>query len=396
MKLLQDMKILDFTTLLPGPYATLMLADMGADVLKISSPKRKDFVLEYEPFIEGTQLSANEAWLGRNKRNIYLDLKNKQAVELVKELIKEYDIIIEQFRPGIMDRLGLGYEQLKKVNPKIIYCSLTGYGQTGPMANAAGHDCNYMARSGNLAMAGYKESGPAPMNIQIADLCAGAMNSVVSILAAVHYRTMTGIGQAIDVAMLDGLIPFLGMEGTRYLASGQDSGREQCRLNGGSVYGYYRTKDDEFISVGSLEPKFWRAFCLGIDCPDLIEGGCEPDDIEAVRKRIRERFLSKTKKEWIEIFKELDCCVEPVLSVKEALDQDPQIQAREMVCRLKVPSLDPQSPQTIRQLGFPVKFSKTPVTYDTCGYPLGYHTREVIEEFGFDYESLKEQGVFGL
>ena len=206
MKALEGLKILDFTTLLPGPYATLVLADLGAEVLKVSSPSKQDIVLEYEPFVEGTDIAANEAWLGRNKRNIFLNLKHPKAIAIVKQLIQEYDIVIEQFRPGVMEKLGLGYEALKAVNPALIYCSLTGYGQTGPMAKAAGHDCNYLARSGNLAMAGYRDAGPAPMNIQIADICVGSMNSVVGILAAVQYRNRTGKGQYIDVAMLDGLV----------------------------------------------------------------------------------------------------------------------------------------------------------------------------------------------
>ena len=220
MKALEGLKVLDFTTLLPGPYATLVLADLGAEVLKVSSPSKRDIVLEYEPFVEGTDIAANEAWLGRNKRNIFLNLKHPKAIAIVKQLIQEYDIVIEQFRPGVMEKLGLGYEALKAVNPALIYCSLTGYGQTGPMAKAAGHDCNYLARSGNLAMAGYRDAGPAPMNIQIADICVGSMNSVVGILAAVQYRSRTGKGQYIDVAMLDGLIPFNAMDGAGFLVDG--------------------------------------------------------------------------------------------------------------------------------------------------------------------------------
>ena len=337
MKALEGLKVLDFTTLLPGPYATLVLADLGAEVLKVSSPSKRDIVLEYEPFVEGTDIAANEAWLGRNKRNIFLNLKNPEAIAIIKRLIQEYDIVIEQFRPGVMEKLGLGYEALKEVNPGLIYCSLTGYGQTGPMAKAAGHDCNYLARSGNLAMAGYRDAGPAPMNIQIADICVGSMNSVVGILAAVQYRSRTGKGQYIDVAMLDGLVPFTAMDGTRFLATGEDCGRESRRLNGGSLYGYYETKDGEYLSVGSLEPKFWAAFCTGIGCPDLIEGTVEPENIDAVRERVRGVLKTKTRDEWTAIFQELDCCVEPVLSLKEALLEDEHIQERNLVVEVEVP-----------------------------------------------------------
>ena len=382
MKALEGLKVLDFTTLLPGPYATLVLADLGAEVLKVSSPSKRDIVLEYEPFVEGTDIAANEAWLGRNKRNIFLNLKR---------LIQEYDIVIEQFRPGVMEKLGLGYEALKAVNPALIYCSLTGYGQTGPMAKAAGHDCNYLARSGNLAMAGYRDAGPAPMNIQIADICVGSMNSVVGILAAVQYRSRTGKGQYIDVAMLDGLVPFTAMDGTRFLATGEDCGRESRRLNGGSLYGYYETKDGEYLSVGSLEPKFWAAFCTGIGCPDLIEGTVEPENIDAVRERVRGVLKTKTRDEWTAIFQELDCCVEPVLSLKEALLEDEHIQERNLVVEVEVPCT---GGKRVKQLGSPMKLSECPVTYDLGGYPLGYHTQEVMGELGLDYNALKAAGVF--
>ena len=391
MKALEGLKILDFTTLLPGPYATLVLADLGAEVLKVSSPSKRDIVLEYEPFVEGTDIAANEAWLGRNKRNIFLNLKHPKAIAIVKQLIQEYDIVIEQFRPGVMEKLGLGYEALKAVNPALIYCSLTGYGQTGPMAKAAGHDCNYLARSGNLAMAGYRDAGPAPMNIQIADICVGSMNSVVGILAAVQYRNRTGKGQYIDVAMLDGLVPFTAMDGTRFLATGEDCGRESRRLNGGSLYGYYETKDGEYLSVGSLEPKFWAAFCTGIGCPDLIEGTVEPEDIDTVRERVRGVLKTKTRDEWTAIFQELDCCVEPVLSLKEALLEDEHIRERNLVVEVEVPCTGGKK---VKQLGSPMKLSECPVTYVLGGSPLGYHTQEVIGALGLDYAALKAEGVF--
>lgn len=390
--MLHNLKILDFTTLLPGPYATMMLADMGAQVIKISSPSRRDLVLEYEPFIEGTGLSANEAWLGRGKRNIFLDLKNPFAVKMVKDLVRTYDIVIEQFRPGVMDRLGLGYEDLKKVNPRLIYCSLTGYGQTGPMAERAGHDCNYMAKSGNLSMAGYADAGPSPMNMQIADICCGSMNSVIGILAAVNCRNLTGEGQHIDVAMLDGLIPLTGMDGVRYLTAGVETGREEGRLNGGSVYGYYETADGGFMSVGSLEPKFWKTFCQTLGCPDLIPGGVMPADLAEVKRRIAEIIRKKTRKEWTEIFREKDCCVEPVASLREALDEDAQIRARNMVVEVEVPGTGGRK---IRQIGFPIRFSGTPILPGKAGEPLGAHTRQVVEEMGYDYEELLQTGAFG-
>ena len=299
---LGNLKILDFSTLLPGPYASLLLADMGAKVIKISSSSRPDIVADYPPFVDGTNLSANQAWLGRNKKNLFLNLKNPKAIDIVKELIMEYDIILEQFRPGVMDKLGLGYEELKKINPKLIYCSLTGYGQTGLLSQNAGHDINYLARSGNMAHAGKENIGPVLTNMQIADVCAGSMNSVVGILAAVNYRNMTGEGQYIDISMYDGLIPFNAMDGAGFLVSGEEPKREKQRLNGGCIYDFYETKDGEYLSVGCLEPQFWREFCILIDREEYIEGSVFPEDIDNVKEDIRNIIKSKTRDEWMDIF----------------------------------------------------------------------------------------------
>ena len=261
---LDGLKVLDFSTLLPGPYATLMLADMGAEVLKVSSASKPDIVLDYPPFIGDTGISACQAWLGRNKKTMFLNLKTEEGKAIVKELVKEYDIVLEQFRPGVMDKLGLGYEDLKAVNPGVIYCSLTGYGNSGPLKMAAGHDINYMSRSGIISHAGRKEGGPSLMNFQIADIAVGSLNSVIGILAAVNYRRNTGKGQFIDVAMMDGCVPFNSLDGAGFLVSGEEPKREGERLNGGSMYDYYETKDGQYMSVGSLEPKFWKDFCMAI------------------------------------------------------------------------------------------------------------------------------------
>ena len=239
MGALSGLKILDFSTLLPGPYATMMLADMGAEVLKISMRGKTDIALDYPPYLEqDPALSANQAWLNRNKKTMFLNLKKPEAKEIIKKLLSSYDIIMEQNRPGTMDRLGLGYETLREINPRLIYCSLTGYGQTGPMRLRAGHDINYLARSGNMGCAGRRADGPSLTNIQIADVAAGAMNCVVAILAAVQYRNTTGKGQHLDVAMMDGLLPFTSMDGTGCLAGGPEPQREGCRLNGGSAYDF--------------------------------------------------------------------------------------------------------------------------------------------------------------
>lgn len=391
---LESLKILDFSTLLPGPYASLVLADLGAEVLKISAPGKPDIVADYPPFIEGTELSANQAWLGRNKKNMFLDLKKPKSLEIVKKLILEYDIVLEQFRPGVMERLGLGYEDLKKVNPSLIYCSLTGYGHSGPMKMRAGHDINYLARSGNMAYSGKKETGPVLTNMQIADVAAGSMNAVIGILSAVHYRHMTGKGQFVDISMFDGLIPFHAMEGTAFLADGREPQREGQRLNGGCLYDFYETKDGKYLSVGSLEPKFWEAFCTAIGKTEYIEKTVWPEDAETVKSDVKRILKEKTLSEWLKIFEKTDACVEPVLSVKEALLEDAHIKARNMVIDVKVPG---EKEKTVKQLGCAIKLSECPVHYEEAGSPLGHHTEEILNHLGYTGEEIrrmKDQGIW--
>ncbi len=231
---LDGLKVLDFSTLLPGPYATMILADMGAEVLKISSKDRYDLVVNWPPVIPGTEVTGAQAWLGRNKKTIYLNLKKPKAVEAVKKLVKEYDIVVEQFRPGVMKKLGIGYEELRAVNPRLIYCAITGYGQNGPFSKKAGHDINYLARSGVAFAVGRKQGGPSLYNFQIADVAGGSMNAVCGILAAVYCRERTGKGQFIDISMQDCVVPFNSMDGASFFAGGALPERESGLLDGGA------------------------------------------------------------------------------------------------------------------------------------------------------------------
>ncbi len=386
MGALNGLKILDFSTLLPGPYATLMLGDLGAEIIKISSPDKPDIVADYLPYIEGTDITANQAWLGRNKKNLFLNLKTEKAVEIIKKLITEYDIIVEQFRPGVMERLGLGYETLKEINPRLIYCSLTGYGQTGPMKNNAGHDINYLARSGNMNYSGRKSTGPVLTNMQIADIGVGSLYSVIGILSAVHYREVTGKGQYVDVSMFDGLIPFNAMEGAGFLINGKEPEREGTRLNGGSAYDFYETKDNRYISVGSLEPKFWKNFCECIELPELVSQTVMPENVSALKETVRKRILEKTLKEWTDIFEGKDVCVEPVLTMKEALTEDEHVKERKLVVDVELPD---SNGKTVKQMGMPLKLSECPVEYVKTGYPLGYHTNSILADLGYSSAEIK-------
>ena len=210
---LKGLKILDFTTLLPGPFATMNLTDLGAEVLRVISGSRPDMAAFAPPFLAGTDISFTVPYMQRGKRSMTLNLKDPRAVQIVHQLVSDYDILIEQFRPGVMAKFGLDYESLKKINPAIIYCSITGYGQDSPLSGKAGHDINYLARSGLMSYSGKKDSGPSLMGMQIADVASGSYNSIIGILASVVCRNETGKGQYIDISMTDGAIAFNAMVG---------------------------------------------------------------------------------------------------------------------------------------------------------------------------------------
>lgn len=331
MNLLDNLKILDFTTLLPGPYATWMLGEMGAHILKISAPGRKDLVLDSEPKTQNG-LSANRAWLNNKKKEIFLNLKEEAGKKEIIRLIKEegYNCIIEQFRPGVMAKFGLDYEDVKEIQDDIIYLSLTGYGQDGPYKDKAGHDINYLALSGLMSYSGRQETGPVLYGMQIADI-ASAQNSVIGILAALNKRNETGLGTYIDVSILDSVIPFNAMAGVDAMMSGNNPKREEDFLNGGSLYDFYQTKDNKYLSFGGLEPKFFERFCKIIGKEEWVEKGCVCPDFKEKKEVLRKIFKEKTRDEWTLIFKDADCCVEPVLDLKEALLEDKNTKIRKSI-----------------------------------------------------------------
>ena len=386
MGALNGIKVLDFTTLLPGPYATMTLADLGAEVLKVSSKGKYDLVTHWPPVIDGTDTTGAAAWLGRNKKTIHLNMKKPAAVEAVKKLVMEYDIVVEQFRPGVMSKLGIGYDELKAINPKIIYCAITGYGQTGPMALRAGHDINYMSRSGIISAAGRKETGPALFNFQIADVVAGSKDAIIGILAAIRHRDQTGEGQFVDVSMEDGVIPFNSMDGASFFAGADESKRAVGLLNGGGIYDFYETKDGHFMGVGSLEPKFFADLCKGTGHPDWADGKILKTDPETAKKTFIDDFKSKTKDEWVEIFSKLDACVEPVFTLDEAA-KDEHHAARGMFPDVPLPQAQGK---TVKQLGCPIKLSASPVEYKHAGYPEGWDTDEILSGLGYSADEIAD------
>lgn len=382
---LEGLKVLDFTTLLPGPYASMVLADLGAEVLHVIGPGRYDLVTHWSPDLPGQGTGGVGAWLGRNKKSLFLNLKKEGAVEVVKRLIVDYDIILEQFRPGVMAKLGLAYEDLAGVNPGLIYCSITGYGQTGPKKDRAGHDINYLAQSGIAASSGRKEGGPALYNFQIADVASGSMNALVGILAAVIHRQNTGEGQYIDIAMADGLVPFLSMDGAAFLAGEGPVGPEEGLLNGGGIYDFYETKDGGYMSVGSLEGKFFRALCRALGYPEWEDGEILKEDPEGVKAAFRATFRTKSREEWTAIFRETDACVEAVLTIDEVI-KDPHYQERGVFPQVPLAIGEGQ----VTQLGNPIRMTKTPPAYVHAGYPEGYHSREVLSALGLSKDEIEE------
>lgn len=389
MGALSSLKVLDFSTLLPGPLATMFLADLGADVISVSAPGKPDLMNNYPPMIEELGVSASYAWLGRNKRTINLNLKKPQAVEAVKKMVREYDIVVEQFRPGVMKKLGLDYETLRKENPALIYCSISGYGQTGPMAMRPGHDINYVALSGNMLMMDGKEPQKVSIpNFHLADIAGGGYMSAIAILAAVQYREKTGKGQYIDMSMMDSILPFACIEGAGVLAARQYpkdwKNRTVAGTANGPHYDVYETQDKKYMSVGALEPKFFAALCTTLGLPEWVDGHIIRENPEAMRSTFCRKFLEKTRAEWTEIFSRVDACVEPVYDIYEMCSQE-QVVERGMIAKVPL-SLDEK--KTVEQIGNPIKLSETPVEYQHTAYPIGYHTAEVMHEFGYTADEV--------
>ena len=322
---LDGVLVLDFTTLLPGPLATFMLAEAGAEVVKVERPGGED-LRRYVPRLGST--SAAFAVLNGGKRSVFADLKTEEGRRAVEPLIRRADVLVEQFRPGVMDRLGLGYEAVRAKNPRIVYCSISGYGKDGPRAQEAGHDLNYQAVTGLLSLSPGTEEVPSVPPALAADIGGGSLPAVLNILLALRQRDLTGEGVHIDVAMADAMFTFAWLALAQGHATGRLPGARENMLAGGSPrYGVYATADGRFLAVGALEQKFWDDFCRGVALPDPLRD--DRADPAATRAAVAAIVRVRTAVEWHAVLAPLDCCATVVASLEEAL-ADPHFRARDL------------------------------------------------------------------
>lgn len=382
---LEGVRVLDLSRLLPGPFASLLLADYGADVIKVEDTGAGDYARAAPPYVDGVEESAKSApfiALNRNKRSIRLDLKDPDGRAVLLALVRDADVLLESFRPGVMERLGLGIDVLREHNPRIVHCAVSGFGQTGPLTQRPGHDMNYLGLAGVLALSGVRDGEPVLSGVQVADLGGGALMAVIGVLTALRHAERTGEGQSVDVSMTDGALSWTAMESAAAL-QGAKPRRGHTLLTGEHLcYRPYACKDG-WITIGALEPKFWLAFCRGVGREDLVPRQFDPPGSEA-HAQVEAIALARTREEWAAFGAEHDACLEPIWELEEALDSE-LVRAREMVVELDQPgALEP-----VRVLGLPIKFSETPGDVGRRPAPsLGEHTEEVLRDAGLDDERI--------
>jgi crotonobetainyl-CoA:carnitine CoA-transferase CaiB-like acyl-CoA transferase len=392
---LAGIRVLDLSRLLPGGFCSLLLADFGADVLKVEDTGMGDYIRWSPPFYDGAHESARSALflsLNRNKRSIRLDLKREQGREALLRLVRGHDVLLESFRPGVLERLGLGYERLREENPGLVYCAISGYGQEGPKRDASGHDMNYLGLIGLLGLTGDSGGPPVQAAGQIADIGGGAMMAAFGILAALRERDGggagsgspgSGEGQLVDVSMSDGSLSWLAMVAAAHFADGNVPRRGDLPLAGALIcYRPYECADG-WVTLGALEPKFWQAWCRGVEREDLIGSQFERPGSDA-HAQVEEIFRARTREQWEQFARQNDCCLEPMLELDEAL-ASALVRAREMVVGLRQPGVEGD----VRQLGVPVKLARTPGTHERLPGPaLGEHTEQVLAEAGYAPEEI--------
>ncbi len=384
-KPLAGLRVLDLTRLLPGPVATLHLADLGADVVKIEDTGAGDYARSMGA--RPGETSAFFKLVNRNKRALRLDLKQPEGVAVFRRLTLSADVLVEGFRPGVMDKLGIGYESLAEINPRLVFCSISGYGQDGPYAQRAGHDINYIGYAGVLDQIGAADGPPVVPNFQIGDLLGGALAPLVGLLAAVIDARATGRGRHVDVAMTDAVLAHAVFPLAGLLARLAPPPRGADLLSGGvPCYGVYATADGRHMAVGALEQKFWERLCDTLARPDLkpfhLAFGAKG---EKAKGELAAVFAGRTQAEWAGVFDRVDCCVTPVLTIAEALENE-QLQARGMVVEA----------DGMPQLAPPYKLSDYAFAIERNAPAPGQHSEEILREAGCAEEEiaeLRKQGI---
>lgn len=380
---LEGVRVLDLTRVIAGPFCTQLMADYGAEVIKVEDRQGGDPSRIQEPMINGT--GSLFYLVNRNKKSLALDLKQKEGKEILRRLVREADILIEQFRPGVMDKLGLGYSELKKENPRLIYCSLSGYGQTGPMSSAPSHDLNFQSLAGMAMLNARPGDTPLVPPVTMMAMAGGALYAFAAILMALFQRANTGEGQYCDVAIMDGTISLT----VQLLADRAGWGRlprpgEGVYAGGFACYGIYATSDGGYVSLAAVEDKFWTDFCTDMGHPEYAVVQWDPSQQEILKKSCQEYFLTRTRQEWVEHFAESGICFSPLLDLDE-MCKHPQVAAREMIMRLE----DFIAPgQDLYLTGLPVKLSAASGQSAPQFAGLGENNEEILRELGYADEEI--------
>jgi len=387
---LAGVTIIDFTRLLPGPLATMFLADMGADVIKVEDPDRPDYVRDFEPKIG--DMSMFYLSLNRSKRSLALNYLSPEGRLVIHELVKQADVLIEQFRPGVMKEMGLGYEELSALNPRLVYVSITGYGQQSSKAMDAGHDLNYIAVAGALGITGMADGAPVIPGFQLADIAGGSYMAMNAVMAALYQREKTGKGDYVDVSMTDAALPFSALQFAYQQGLKKEPDRGKFELTGVLPnYNVYCCSDGKFVALGSLEPKFWNSFCEKVGRKEWSAAFLKKgEELQAMKKEVEQLFISKTRAEWLDFFKNDDICLTPVNELSE-LEHDAYLNERNMFVNNEHTAVGKF--KTINQ---PLKFKQSKYDNNWNAPDLGDDSASILTELKYDENRIAQLNKMGI